>query len=78
MSIVRQYGNTLINLTKVISVKQTKKSISFTMPLSNWFSGGKDWLNDTQSYQVNFTNEIDAINEIELIKNTLNEYYTQK
>jgi hypothetical protein len=46
------------------------------MPLSNWFSGNKEWLNNTHTYEINFKNEINAINEIESIKNTLNEYYT--
>lgn len=75
MSVIRQYGNIIINLTKIISVKQVQHKLFFTMPISNYFNGGFMHVNDSQQYEFHSTDEQTAREEMKYIKNTLDEYY---
>jgi len=53
MSIVRLYGNALINLTKIISIRQEGSNIKFILPLSNYFFGSMMCVADSQIYNLN-------------------------
>jgi hypothetical protein len=78
MSVIRKYGNLIINLTKIISVQQNNKTLRFVLPLSNNFSGSRDWISDNQTCEV-YTNSIeDAEKELHNIHELLNEYYKKK
>ena len=78
MSLVRQYGNIIINLTKVISVEQSSKSLKFVLPNSNYFQGNLLNFQDDQNYKVSFHSEEDAKQEIKSILDDLNNYHNNK
>ncbi len=75
MSIIRQYGNLIINLTKVISFRRVENKIYFTMPVSNYFKGSFVWMSDSQQEEIVAISEQSAQEEMNNIQNILNEYY---
>mgnify|MGYP003339701103 CR=1 FL=1 len=75
MSIIRTYGNLIINLSKVISIERAGKCIEFTMPISNNFWGFYIFFRDDQQYKVKFNDEIESMNEFINIKSTLTKHY---
>ena len=78
MSLVRQYGHILINLTKIISIEQSGKILKLTLPVSNYFDGNFLNFYDSQIYKISNASEKDAFEEMINIQNTLNEYYKNK
>lgn len=78
MSLIRQYGNRLINLTKVVSVVQENNSIKFILPLTNYFAGSWFYFWDYSENKIKFNDEKEALNEMNSINNALNNYYKSK
>jgi hypothetical protein len=71
---IRRYGNSIVNLTKVISVSGTRSSINFIYPVTNHSSGNLFWHDDT--YDKFFVNDCKVeLNEIQQI---MSEYYKTK
>jgi hypothetical protein len=75
MSVIRQYGNLIINLTKVLSFRRVENKIYFTMPVSNYFNGSFAWMSDSQKEEIIAISEQSAQEEMNNIQNILNEYY---
>jgi|SRR3989344_6978500 len=75
MSIIRQYGHVILNLTKILSVRVTsRQTLEFTLPLSNQFYGNIVWMSDEKlKVQV-----YDAYEELASIRNTLETYLNSK
>ena len=78
MSLVRKYGNFIINLTKIISVEQSGESLKFGLPISNWYNGNSYWSSDQQKYKIELDTTQEAKKELECIQKTLNDYYNKK
>jgi len=75
MSVLRKYGNLIINLTKVISFRRVENKIYFTLPKSNYFNGSFAWMSDSQKNEIIAISEQSAQEEMDNIQNILNEYY---
>lgn len=66
MSLVRQYDNILINLTKIITISQEGSRIKMLL------------MSDSQYYNFKFNSQYEATTEIKSIQETLNNYYNVK
>ena len=78
MSVIRNYGWVIINLTKIISVEQSSKSLNFTMPVSNHLAGNFMFFSDSQLKKIKFDTEESAKEEMKMIDTILNEHYKNK
>lgn len=76
MSVIRLYGATILNLTKVFSItKYDYQKIKFVFPLSNYYQGGSTWASDSQTYEIKFNSEHERDAEHTDIAETLKRYY---
>lgn len=78
MSLVRIYGKSVINLTKIISVEQTNNILRFYMPLSNYFMGGFLWQSDSLTVRVKFNSIEESTSELLSIQKSLDDYLQKK
>ena len=77
MSPIRQYGKTIINLTKAFNVEHYGNKIWFRFPLSSNFGGSGFFFGDLFKNTVKFNTELEAKKEFETIKSILEKYYSK-
>lgn len=75
MSVIRRYGNMVINLTKIISVEQYHKTLEFRIPLSNYFNGTFVLFEDPERNKAYFSSVEEAQKELKNIQDILNGYH---
>lgn len=78
MSLIRQYGNKIINLTKVISFVQKNNTITYVLPSTNYMAGSGFYMMDCADNKIKFNDEKEALNEMNSINDALNNYYKSK
>ena len=75
--LVRRYSNLIINLTKIISVKQEENFLIFVFPLSNYFCRNIIQTDENSAKRIEFKTFKTATEELLSIQKELEDYYKE-